>query len=454
MGGGGLGLLLGRPGRADVVETEHVPLRELAPAQGTPARHVVAGTGVHVPDQAIVAERVLAGAEHAQRRLGGGGEAHGALLGFFGVHVGRPLLQDLEQGLRLLHGDRLPAPAAQQVEDLLRLCVARSRHQGGVAAALPQPHQDLQHAAVVLEDQLGVPGGQERGEHRPRRLEEAVVLLAGEGVQLDGVELHRLGRQQVAQDLLRPAEREALHQEAEPLEAERLALLHGPPQRPRPDGKVGERVQLEELEERKHVRRPVLQGGAGQAPAVGALEGLARLEGLRAVVPDGVRLVEHDPVPLHAEQALVPLPLVAGRVVLALGDGVARDDDVVLLEPLGRPVAVRAVVEEHPQRPAGDVLLALELPVREDRHGAHDERGAAAIRQDEAQRHHRLAQAHVVRQDPPVHRLGRMLLDAVRQAGGGRLREGRRQSRRVGPRRNGRRNRVGGGRPARRSLTC
>ncbi len=193
-------------------------------------------------------------------------------------------------------------------------------------------------------------------------------------------------------------EDERLHDRAQPLQRPLVAAqLDRSRERPLERLARAEQARVDDVHDRPELAEPVLDRGAGhrQLPARG--ESAQRLGALGRGVLDVLRLVEQDAVPGDPRE----------RVGVAGGDVVGGDDDVAVRgdhrERLSRQPA-HTVVEVDAQRRREP--LDLGAPLANDAHRADDERRTErltarllALRDEHRDRLHRLAEAHVVRQD-------------------------------------------------------
>ena len=204
-----------------------------------------------------------------------------------------------------------------------------------------------------------------------------------------------LGRQVGGDQVLGASQQERPDPPAEALERLLVAfLLHRVGDQLLESRRVGVETRRHDREQRPQLHQPVLHRGAGQGePEVGA-DPAYGLIGLRRVVLDRLRLVEHQPAPR----------LLGVRVDLEPEQGVGRDDDVSAvddrqaIDSLRRDTDGRHGADDQPGREGFGL-------VRPRRHHAgrrhHQEWPGAGLARVRHQRQglERLAEPHVVGQD-------------------------------------------------------
>jgi hypothetical protein len=199
-----------------------------------------------------------------------------------------------------------------------------------------------------------------------RRHTNALVEFALRAGQLDGAEQLGLGRQVFGHLGLHAAQhvgRKHVAQGAQALFV--LVLLDGHAEEAREVHLVAQKARVQEVHEGPKLAQVVLHRGAREAKAMGGPQGPHRPVRAAALVLDELRLIEDEHVELFLRQPLF----------VAVHQGVAGDDDVVLPDAIEGLVTPGAVQQEHAQ--TGCELFDLALPVEDQAGGRHDEHRAA-----------------------------------------------------------------------------
>ena len=290
----------------------------------------------------------------------------------------RDLLADLPQPRELAALVGLEKPVAQQL--------------AGVVAQLLEAHQVGQHQAAALHavevleqpghflDQPGVQRGLPARQPAIRSYFRLVRQIGNDALvgfhAPEDVRLHQAAKRRVAVLLAR----------LEPLD-ELLELLLRT-----------EQARAEEIKQGPKVGQPVLDRGAGEHDSRSGPEPLDGPGLPRRRILDGLRLVEHDQLPVDLRQPR-----------LAQEHPVGRHDDVGALEGLGRvggrpvePVlrGLGRMDELGAERRGEPVHLRFPVPQQGSRQNQQRWPGAAVLLQNRQKRQHldRLAQPHVVGQ--------------------------------------------------------
>eukprot|EP00760_Papus_ankaliazontas_P001886 PhM_4_TR1071/c0_g1_i1/m.26886 len=344
-------------------------------------------------------------------------------------------LNDVEHRPRLREHDCLAPlrlPRVQQRQEDLQLAGALVRRRDVVLgdvevrwAHKPWVVADFTHHGQRLEEQLAASvGAHHHGLARERVLvvavHDAVRHVLGHEVRRVHVDL--LLRELAEQDLLRlrgehhaDVGLHATQQERRDECLERAAVLVRvlhllgccAAVRARLDGLVegldeglvrAQELRVYEVEQGPQLDQPVLDGRARHEDAVRRRDGLAG-DGRRGLgVADKVALIEHDVVDLRRQEVVQRVPY----------HGVRGDDDAVLETHIAQERRGRAAVcargVQHVDAQHGGPEVQLAHPLRQDRRGADNDRGAFAetrvVQGTEEDRHlHGLAETHLVRKD-------------------------------------------------------
>ena len=257
----------------------------------------------------------------------------------------------------------------------------------GVAADLPQAHEDGEHRHLVLG--LGSPQLLP-GIHHGGKIELALLLL-----QLDAVDILCFGGQLLQHLGLHPAQDERPGELVQPPHRRRVIFLRDGLFKPAAEALVGRQVaRHQEGEDAPQLAQAVLHGGAGQCKADTAVHPAHRLVFLGGVVLDGLGLVQD-----------------AGVEFLALVEGLVAAEQVVAghhhvgpVPLLGQLGPVGGIPVHHNTVQLRCELPAFLGPVQHQRGRADDEAGQGVPAllpegQQIAEHLHRLAQTHIIRKD-------------------------------------------------------